>query len=564
MASIVLTAAGLYSYNPYKEAISAFVWGVTPRAINVLTSKPTENASKIDYIREKLFGIRTQFLQLTQTNKLTKYSWFILNDVIIANMGFATLFFLATHLIDRTELNTSSRGFLIIKLLTCFPIAALREESHEKNKDWGRDVLPTEEAWIVAKGDFNNVQRIIKGKLATSFGQIPCILFYREEFQKRRCTITNQPIREAVVIRETPTSSPIYYEYNNLSNWFSQKGDTPPLNWPESIPFDRDAIVIDQAETIQITEDLQKALNCSDVKDRARKCLPELEKKLREEIRKRIDSLSLPDWLSLEFNDLIRCVPISRLIDMMQQIERLLEDMMRRNLDELINEALRNRVSRPLKVTEYPDGIEDKDPILSKWTCAISHQAIRIPVTDVTNGKTVYDIQSLQFWLIISDKSPVTRLPLDKEAALTNFGCIYDPLIHYRKYCLEQKKLQDKNAFITNITAMVEEVNAENISENTREFFRFIYICPISKQPINHAIKVKQESRDNVFKRDVYYEQSAIQIYLESPERLPPNWPKDVAFCQDNLTKMSEEQLFLEQIANIKENQAEWLESLSS
>ncbi|MGL5626552.1 MAG: hypothetical protein ACRDDW_03410 [Candidatus Rhabdochlamydia sp.] len=558
MASIVLTTTGLY--NPYREAISAFVWGITPRIVNILTSKPTENASRIDFIREKIFGIRTQFLKLTQTNKLTKYSWFILNDVIVANMGFATLTILAAHLIDRTKPNSSINSFrlLIGKLLLCISIAAYRKDLTKENKDWGREVLPTEQAWIVAKGDFDNVQRIINNELADTFKRIPCILFDREEFQRRRCSITNQPIREAVVIRET--SSLIYYDRINLSLW-EATNDGPPPSWPESIPFDRDAIVIDQAETTQITEDLQRALNCPSIKDRARKCLPKLEEKLREEIRKRIDSLGLPNQLSSELKNLIRYIPIPRLTEMMRQIENLLEDRIRRSVDELINTALENRVS---SATDYPEGIEDKDPILSKWTCAISHQAIRIPITDITNGKTVYDIQSLQFWLIISDKSPVTRLPLDKEAALTNFGCIYDPLIHYRKYCLEQNKLQDENAFIANITAIVEEINAENISENTREFFRFIYICPISKQPINHAVKVKQESRDNVFKRDVYYEQSAIQTYLKNPERLPPSWPKDVAFCQDNLTEMSEEQLFLEQIANIKENQAEWLESLSS
>ncbi len=561
MASI-LTAAGLYSYNPYREAISAFVWGITPRLVKILTSKPTENISKINYIREKVFGIRTQFLKLTQTNKLTKYSWFILNDVIVANMGFATLTILAAHLIDRTKPNSSinSCRLLIGKLLLCISIAAYRKDLAKENKDWGREVLPTEQAWIVAKGDFDNVQKIINNELANTFKRIPCILFDREEFQRRRCSITNQPIREAIVVRETTTSSPIYYDRINLSLWEAINDSLPP-SWPESIPFNCNAIVIDQAETIQITEDLQTALNCPSIKERARKCLPKLEEKLREEISKRIDSLSLPNHLSSEFKNLARCVPIPRLTEMMQQIENLLADIMRRRFDELINEALGNRVSR---ATDYPEGIEDKDPILSKWTCAISHQAIRVPITDITNGKTVYDIQSLKFWLIISDKSPITRLPLDKEEALTNFGCIYDPLIHYRKHCLEQNKLQDKNAFIANITAILEEVDAENISENTREFLRFIYICPISKQPINHAVKVKQESRDNVFKRDVYYEQSAIQTYLESKETLPPNWPKDVSFCQDNLTEMSEEQLFLEQIATIKKNQAEWLESLSS
>ncbi|MGL5263700.1 MAG: hypothetical protein ACRDAI_03875, partial [Candidatus Rhabdochlamydia sp.] len=157
-----MTPMNLYNYNPYREAISALVWGVAPRLVNILTSKPTENASKIDHIREKLFGIRTQFLKLTQTNKLTKYSWFILNDVVVANMGFATLTILMAYLIDRAKPNSSinSCRLLIGKLLLCISIAAYREDFAKKNKDWGRDVLPTEKAWIVAKIDFDNIQSI--------------------------------------------------------------------------------------------------------------------------------------------------------------------------------------------------------------------------------------------------------------------------------------------------------------------------------------------------------------------------------------------------------------------
>jgi hypothetical protein len=103
-------------------------------------------------------------------------------------------------------------------------------------------------------------QNIINNATAESFGSIPYCYMNRPEFTKRKCKISKEPIREAVVVREI--NLPIYYECDNLSGWYKHKRTTPlPPAWPKSIPFNRDVIVVDKAETAQITQDLQKALN---------------------------------------------------------------------------------------------------------------------------------------------------------------------------------------------------------------------------------------------------------------------------------------------------------------
>lgn len=103
-------------------------------------------------------------------------------------------------------------------------------------------------------------QNIINNATAESFGSIPYCYRDRPEFTKRKCKISKEPIREAVVIREI--SLPIYYECDSLSGWYKHKRTTPlPPAWPKSIPFNRDVIVVDEAETTQITQDLQKALD---------------------------------------------------------------------------------------------------------------------------------------------------------------------------------------------------------------------------------------------------------------------------------------------------------------
>lgn len=103
-------------------------------------------------------------------------------------------------------------------------------------------------------------QSIINNATAESFGSIPYCYMNRPEFTKRTCRISKKPIREAVVVREI--NLPIYYECDNLSGWYKHKRATllPPA-WPKSISFNRDVIVVDKAETAQITQDLQKAID---------------------------------------------------------------------------------------------------------------------------------------------------------------------------------------------------------------------------------------------------------------------------------------------------------------
>lgn len=103
-------------------------------------------------------------------------------------------------------------------------------------------------------------QNILNKVTAESFGTIPYCYMNRAEFTKRTCSISGEPVREAVVIKQI--SLPIYYECDHLSGWYKHKRAAllPPA-WPKSIPFNRDAIVVDKDETAQITEDLQKALD---------------------------------------------------------------------------------------------------------------------------------------------------------------------------------------------------------------------------------------------------------------------------------------------------------------
>lgn len=103
---------------------------------------------------------------------------------------------------------------------------------------------------------------ILDNVSADNFGAIPYYYINRPEFQKRTCRISLKAIREAIVIRKTKTSPPIYYECDRLSSWFKmhRKKILPP-SWPKSIPFNRDIIIVDKLETVQITEILQKALD---------------------------------------------------------------------------------------------------------------------------------------------------------------------------------------------------------------------------------------------------------------------------------------------------------------
>ncbi|HEV3269441.1 MAG TPA: hypothetical protein VGZ69_02190 [Candidatus Rhabdochlamydia sp.] len=100
MSSIV-TIMSLTSYNPYKEAISMGLAKVGPYLIDKLTLEPINVVSKIDRIRETLFGIRTQFLLFTQKNSLTKYTWVFLKSIpnsLVISRGFALSFYLMTRM----------------------------------------------------------------------------------------------------------------------------------------------------------------------------------------------------------------------------------------------------------------------------------------------------------------------------------------------------------------------------------------------------------------------------------------------------------------------------------
>lgn len=101
-------------------------------------------------------------------------------------------------------------------------------------------------------------QNIINNATAESFGSIPYCYMSKPEFTKRKCRISKELVREAVVVREI--NLPIYYECDKLSGWYKHERRPPPA-WPKSIPFNRDVIVVDKAETDQITEDFQKALD---------------------------------------------------------------------------------------------------------------------------------------------------------------------------------------------------------------------------------------------------------------------------------------------------------------
>lgn len=100
--SSIATIMGLTSYNPYKEAITMLVGGASPYLIDHLTLEPTSVVSKIDRIRETLFGIRTRFLKLTQKNALTKYTWFLLKSVPYS-LATSKVFSLLIYLMIKSE-----------------------------------------------------------------------------------------------------------------------------------------------------------------------------------------------------------------------------------------------------------------------------------------------------------------------------------------------------------------------------------------------------------------------------------------------------------------------------
>ncbi len=100
--SSIATIMGLTSYNPYKEAITMLVGGASPYLIDHLTLEPTSVVSKIDRIRETLFGIRTRFLKLTQKNALTKYTWFLLKSVPYS-LATSKVFSLPMYLMIKSE-----------------------------------------------------------------------------------------------------------------------------------------------------------------------------------------------------------------------------------------------------------------------------------------------------------------------------------------------------------------------------------------------------------------------------------------------------------------------------
>jgi hypothetical protein len=110
--SSIATIIGLTSYNPYKEAITILVGGTGPYLINHLTFKPESISSKIDQIRETLFGIRTRFLELTQKNALTKYTWLFLK-YIPTSLALSKVSSFTVYLIVRMEEPNISKNALI-------------------------------------------------------------------------------------------------------------------------------------------------------------------------------------------------------------------------------------------------------------------------------------------------------------------------------------------------------------------------------------------------------------------------------------------------------------------
>lgn len=108
-------------------------------------------------------------------------------------------------------------------------------------------------------------QKILKKTPAVGFQKIPRYFHNEKRFQKRICSISKEPIREVVVVKE-PSKKPILYDFFPLFIYwqFMPEGERPP-SWPESIPFSRPMIEVDRVETNQITKDLQEELDNVDL-----------------------------------------------------------------------------------------------------------------------------------------------------------------------------------------------------------------------------------------------------------------------------------------------------------
>ncbi|HEV3269442.1 MAG TPA: hypothetical protein VGZ69_02195 [Candidatus Rhabdochlamydia sp.] len=175
---------------------------------------------------------------------------------------------LVSSLVDKKQLFKKQYTESIEKLYNYYKLTTISlsnvervpERIQEEKAKFLKYLKKTQENQLgVINQTIQDYQNIINNAAAESFGSIPYYYINRPEFTKRKCSISGELVREAVVIKEI--SLPTYYECDNLSGWYKRERRVPPPAWPKSIPFNRDVIVVDKVETAQITKDLQKALD---------------------------------------------------------------------------------------------------------------------------------------------------------------------------------------------------------------------------------------------------------------------------------------------------------------
>ncbi|WP_215217731.1 MULTISPECIES: hypothetical protein [Candidatus Rhabdochlamydia] len=117
-------------------------------------------------------------------------------------------------------------------------------------------------------------QAIVGGLKITDFKKIPYIL--KDDFQDRICGISKKPIYKVVAIRESADSDPIYYEWSNLVR--AVENEKVPENWPKTVLFGPEEVVVDHLATKNIQNRLKKAALKSNITRRARAVLKQLDK----------------------------------------------------------------------------------------------------------------------------------------------------------------------------------------------------------------------------------------------------------------------------------------------
>ncbi|PWU13328.1 MAG: hypothetical protein C5B45_06170 [Chlamydiae bacterium] len=269
--SVLTYGHSIYQFYSNKNlTLRQKIWGILPRAIGVIVESSILGKIEGLHILQKISpGINGVMIPLCNI-EAKEESYEDAFCTVLSNLARLGAdrdsAMLVTSLIDKRQIFKKQYTETVEKIYNYYTWTRISLSNPERVSERIQEekakflkYLETQENQLgIVKETLQDYQNIMNNATAESFGSIPYCYRNRPEFTKRKCKISKEPVREAVVIKEI--SLPIYYECDNLSGWYKHERRPPPA-WPKSIPFNRDVIVVDKAETNQITEDLQKALD---------------------------------------------------------------------------------------------------------------------------------------------------------------------------------------------------------------------------------------------------------------------------------------------------------------